>query len=174
MSIILKRLTQKHLILSFIMIVFLVPSIFVACSDDGDAKEKEQWEKEVDILKASVAPNKPLDNAQAAGYDNEFTGYRTQMGFHYLFGDLLDDKFEVNKPEVMIYAPDDNGILKFVAVEYATPIADLKNPQPAPEGFTGSKDVWVINEEFSVWTLHVWVGKENPSGIFDPHNPTLP
>ena len=64
--------------------------------------------------------------------------------------------------------------MKLVAVEYAVPITDLNNPPPVPEGFTGSDDVWEINTEFKLWTLHVWVGLDNPHGIFASHNPKLP
>ena len=96
-----------------------------------------------------------------------------QMGFHYLNVRLLDDKFEVEKPELLLYAPDENNKLKFVAVEYAVPIEDLNNPPPVPEGFKGDADVWEINTEFKLWTLHVWVKLENPNGIFAPHNPAL-
>ena len=95
------------------------------------------------------------------------------MGFHYLNASLLDDKFEVEKPELLLYAPDENNKLKFVAVEYAVPVEDLNNPPPVPEGFKGNDDVWEINTEFKLWTLHVWVKLENPDGIFAPHNPAL-
>jgi hypothetical protein len=61
-----------------------------------------------------------------------------------------------------------------VAVEFISPIPDLNNPPPPPEGFTGSRDAWAINQEYSLWTLHVWVWKENPDGIFAPFNPKVP
>jgi hypothetical protein len=86
------------------------------------------------------------------------------MGFHYLNASLLDDKFEVEKPELLLYIPGENNKLKFVAVEYAVPIEDLDNPPSVPEGFT----------EFKLWTLHVWVKLDNPHGIFAPHNPSIP
>jgi hypothetical protein len=143
----------------------------MSCSDDD---EKEAWEKEVDQLRNAVAGHTAINDAIAKGYDNEFTGYRAHMGFHYLKASLLDGTFEIEKPEVLMFAPDENGELKFVGAEYAVPIEDLSSPPPAPEGFTGSKDVWAINEEFSVWTLHVWVGLENPDGVFAAHNHELP
>ena len=96
------------------------------------------------------------------------------MGHHYLKATLLDGTFELEKPEVLLYAPDENGKMQFVAVEYATPIEDLNNPPPAPEGFTGTEDVWEVNTEFSLWTLHAWVAMENPNGIFTSHNLLLP
>ena len=96
------------------------------------------------------------------------------MGYHYLKPELLDDQVELEHPEILVYAPAPNGGLRLVAVEYAVPIEDLENPQPAPEGFTGDADEWAINTQFSVWTLHVWIGLNNPDGIFASHNPRVP
>ena len=145
--------------------------MLISCEENNN---KEPWETEIDQLQEAVSAFSDLDDAIAEGYDNEFTGYRSQMGFHYLKASLLDEKFEVGKPEVMMFAPGDNGDLRFVGVEYAVPVSDLNNPPPAPQGFTGENDVWEINEEFSVWTLHVWIGLDNPHGIFASHNPELP
>lgn len=130
--------------------------------------------QEVARLRAAIAKYHDIDKALADGYTVEFTGYRTQMGFHYLNPPLLDDQFEVERPEVLMYAPAANGGLRFVGVEYAVPIVDLQNPPPPPEGFSGGADAWAVNQEFSVWTLHVWVGLENPEGLFAHHNPRLP
>ena len=64
--------------------------------------------------------------------------------------------------------------MELVAAEYATPIADLQNPPPAPSGFTGETDEWAVNSDFSLWTLHAWVWRENAHGLFAPHNPAIP
>lgn len=130
--------------------------------------------KELARLRAAVARYHNFEHAVADGYDVQLTEYRRQMGFHYVKLSLLDGAFDVANPEVLLYVPAPNGGWRFVGVEYAVPIADLNNPQPAPEGFTGDADAWVINREFSVWTLHVWVGLNNPDGIFAPMNPRLP
>lgn len=156
------------------LIMIILPAFLYSCQEEEDVIIKEPWEKEIDQLKSAVLPYFNIDEAIADGYDLEFTGYRSQMGYHYLKASLLDDLFELKKPEVLMYAPDDDGNLQFVGVEYAVPIADMDNPPPAPEGFTGNADEWEINTEFNVWTLHVWVGLDNPKGIFKPHNPKLP
>jgi hypothetical protein len=130
--------------------------------------------QELAQLRRAVARYHRIENALADGYDFDLTGYRTQMGHHYLKMDLLDDQFELTKPELLMYVQDPNGRWRFVGVEYAVPITDMENPQPAPEGFSGSADVWGINTEFNVWVLHVWVGLNNPQGIFASHNPRLP
>lgn len=158
----------------YALTLILVVTSFLTSCDDDQGSSNELWQQELEQLREAVSPYDEIDNAIAGGYDNEFTGYRMQMGYHYLKASLLDSKFEVEKPEVVMYAPDAEGSLQFVGVEYAVPIVDMDNPPPAPEGFTGDADVWEINTEFNVWTLHVWVGLENPQGIFASHNPNLP
>lgn len=32
----------------------------------------------------------------------------------------------------------------------------------------------VVNQAFDIWTLHAWVWKDNPAGIFYPTNPNVP
>lgn len=129
---------------------------------------------EIARLRNAVAGYHNMEKAMEDGYTVQATDYFTQMGYHYLNPALLDDQFELEKPELLLYAPSPNGKLKLVAVEYATPIADLNNPPPPPEGFPGDADVWTINYDFSLWTLHVWTTLQNPDGIFASHNPRLP
>ena len=147
--------------------------IAASCSND-DSVEMEPWQLEVAELKQAMSDYGDFEAAKAAGYDLDATGYRTQMGHHFLNATLLDDRFELMKPEVLLYAPDDSGTMQFVAVEYGMPIPDMDNPPPAPEAFTGSQDQWEINTEFNMWTLHVWIELENPNGIFSARNPVLP
>lgn len=135
---------------------------------------KKLVNKELAKLRAAVARYHNIENAMADGYNAEVTGYVSQMGFHYLKPALLDGQFELERPEILIYAPAPNGSLRFVGVEYATGIPDMENPPPAPEGFSGDADVWAINTGFEIWTLHVWVGLNNPNGIFTAQNPRLP
>lgn len=150
--------------------ILVISSAFVGCNKKKDSTQ----EKELEKLRYAVPSFNNIKSATGLGYNKEVTGYRTQMGFHYLNEGLLDDKFEIDKPELVLFAPYGGDSLKFVAVEYATPIKDINNPPPVPEGFTGKDDVWEINTEFNLWTLHVWVGLDNPHGIFSPHNPRLP
>ena len=153
----------------FWLVVF--SAVFVSCKDD-DAMPP--WEAEIAQLRAAVEPLKNFESAKTAGWDIQATEYRTGMGFHYLNAGLLDTNFEVDKPEVLIFIEDSSGGMELVAVEYGYPIDDLNNPPPAPEGFSGDDDIWKIDTEFSLWTLHAWVVMDNPDGIFAPMNPSLP
>jgi hypothetical protein len=95
------------------------------------------------------------------------------MGHHYLNPALADGTFELTQPEFILYAPDGNGGMQMVAIEYGVVPEDPENPGNPPEGFTGSEDVWHYNEEISMWTLHVWTILENPDGIFSSMNTSI-
>ena len=93
------------------------------------------------------------------------------MGRHFLNESLLDATFAAERPEVLVYMEDLGGRMKLVAVEYAVP---LKLTETAPEGFPGGADVWFPDQRFQLWTLHAWVFRENPDGIFNPTNRRVP
>ena len=73
----------------------------------------------------------------------------------------------MEKPELLVYANSPSGGLQLVAVEYAVPLSLSTDP---PEGFSGDQDVWDVNTEFQLWTLHCWVWYNNPDGIFAEYN----
>jgi hypothetical protein len=94
------------------------------------------------------------------------------MGHHYMRQDLVDGHFDPEHPELLVYADDPcGGALQLVAVEYAIPLDLSKN---MPRGFAGDLDVWDANDDFGLWTLHAWVWKYNPDGVFAPLNPMVP
>ncbi|MDH5415429.1 MAG: hypothetical protein OEW87_14930, partial [Flavobacteriaceae bacterium] len=85
----------------------------------------------------------------------------------------IDNTFELESPEILLYVPDGSGTMEFVAIEYAVPVEDIENPGNPPEGFSGNQDVWHLNTDLKQWQLHVWIIRENPDGIFAAHNPTI-
>jgi len=94
------------------------------------------------------------------------------MGHHYMRQDLVDAQFDLEHPELLVYADDPcGGALQLVAVEYAIPLSLSKN---MPQGFIGKFDAWDPNDDFGLWTLHAWVWKYNPDGVFAPLNPMVP
>lgn len=143
----------------------------IGCSDDEN-EQMETWQIEVNQVTAATAKYSNIDVAIAEGFFDA-SGFVPNMGHHYILPPRIDNTFVLEEPEIILYAPDDNGVMQFVAVEYAVPIADLDNPGTPPEGFTGDEDEWEINPNLSQWQLHVWIVKENPDGLFAPHNPTI-
>ena len=93
------------------------------------------------------------------------------MGRHLMKDSLLDATFDAERPELLVYMEDLGGRMKLVAVEYAVP---LRLTDTAPEGFAGGADQWFADQRFQLWTLHAWIFRENPDGMFNPTNRRVP
>lgn len=91
------------------------------------------------------------------------------MGHHWANEALVDPVFDPLKPEVVLYAPDANGNLKLVAVEYI--VIDVGQPAPTFDGHPF--DVGGTPVPVPHYSLHVWVHLWNPSGTFAPFNPNV-
>ncbi|MFD1094225.1 hypothetical protein [Salegentibacter chungangensis] len=174
---------QSRSIFSILLAIAFV-SIFLSCSVDSDSavdpetidlkaqKHLDSWEDQVARLDQKMRRFENIQVAMAQGWSEDVSGYVPQMGHHYLNPDLADGTFEVEKPEALLYVPTEDGGWEFVAVEYL--IFGIGPDGPAPEGFIGEADVWVYNSDVPAWTLHAWVGLENPDGVFAAFNPLLP
>jgi hypothetical protein len=111
--------------------------------------------------------------AEAAGYgdpglpcfENPDTGQG--MGFHLVNGGLLNDHGALSRthPEALVYEVRD-GSLKLVAVEYLMLMSDWHSEDP-PE-FLGQQ--MIANETLGLWTLHAWIWRDNPDGLFQTWN----
>ncbi len=93
------------------------------------------------------------------------------MGHHWANPNLIDPVFDPLKPEVVLYAPDANGKMKLVAVEYV--VINIGQPAPTfggqPFDVGGAPPLGATPH----WTLHVWLHKANPNGMFTPFNPDV-
>ena len=139
-------------------------------NDANPLVAENQLEGELAKVRSNTEKYKIVDNALADGYvDIELIV--PNMGAHFLNEGLLDDTFDMDKPEILVYAPGSDGSLTLVAAEYAVPVELSPN---APEGFTGGEDEWHINEDFGLWVLHAWVWSDNPDGMFNDTNPLVP
>lgn len=125
---------------------------------------------ELRTAKAATEKYRSIEAAVADGYA-DINVVRQNMGFHYLKAALVDTTFNPEKPEILVYNKQHDGSIQLVAVEYAVPIPLM--PLKAPEGFTGTSDVWTYSTEFNLWLLHAWVWEFNPQGIFAPNNPSV-
>ena len=91
------------------------------------------------------------------------------MGFHWVNNALVDPVFDPLQPEAVLYAPGPDGTLKLVAVEYIV----INVGQPAPTFDGRAFDVGGTPVPVPHWSLHVWVHRDNPNGIFAPFNPSV-
>jgi hypothetical protein len=122
---------------------------------------------ELQQARAATAKYQNLKNAIKDGY-GDINVISENMGYHYMRTSIVDGKFEITKPEILVYNKDDEGNFELVAVEYAVPLT-----LPRPEGFTGSADVWNDTSGFPFWLLHAWVWEYNPLGVFNSTNPNV-
>ena len=132
-------------------------------------------ERDLATLRRVTAPFHDFEVASDAGWSAPITGCMTDptlggMGFHYGNVGLIDGVARVDEPELLLYQPVRNGRLQLVAVEYIIPYTFVSRDSPAPELF-GQK--FQQNDVFQLWGLHVWVWKQNPSGLFAPWNPRV-
>jgi hypothetical protein len=128
-------------------------------------------------LRRLVAPFHDFDAAVHAGWATQITPCLEApglgaMGFHYGNLGYIQDGGVVDllQPELLLYEPEKSGKLRFVGVEYIVPFADHP-ATAAPPTLLGQPFAQV--PEFGVWGLHIYVGRENPSGIFAPWNPKV-
>ena len=91
------------------------------------------------------------------------------MGHHWVNESLVDPVFDPLKPEALLYAPDKNGKMKLIAVEYLV----INTGQTAPTFGGQAFDVGGSPIPVAHWSLHVWLAKPNPSGLFAPFNPDV-
>ncbi|NNF58492.1 MAG: hypothetical protein HKN04_09640 [Rhodothermaceae bacterium] len=111
-----------------------------------------------------------INFAQDHGYV-QVTDHVPNMGMHFVRFAWVDGTFDRQHPEALLYVDDGAGHLEFVAVEYIVP---FEASASAPRGFTGTADVWHADEELGSWTLHAWIWKGNPDGVFAPFNSLVP
>jgi hypothetical protein len=125
---------------------------------------------ELQQARAATARYRDINNAFADGYA-DINVVVPNMGYHFMKPELVDATFDIRKPEILVYNKNEDGSFTLGAVEYAVPIG--LSPNAAPEGFTGSADVWERDTNFGLWLQHAWVWTFNPDGVFNPTNPRV-
>jgi hypothetical protein len=92
------------------------------------------------------------------------------MGHHMIDRTLFDDKLEIERPEMLIYAPNESGKMELVGVEYVVPFRARPATEKAPRLFGQALKPYA---EFNYWALHVWAWKQNAAGLFADWNPAI-
>jgi len=142
---------------------------------DFKLEKAETWEGQIELLTKAMRRFHNFNVAIAQGYV-QVSPLVPGMGIHYAKPEYVDLNFEILKPEILVYHPDENGDMQFVAAEYLIPVEDcIPNGDYTPPvvGFLGDQDHWHLNCTAGGWTLHAWVGLENEDGVFASFNPAL-
>jgi hypothetical protein len=90
------------------------------------------------------------------------------MGFHYgNWERIMNPNADATEPEVLLYLPDEDGVMRLVALEYVVP----QTPNtPAPVLFGQH---FGFNPNLGAYALHVWAWRDNPEGVFKDFNSKL-
>ena len=96
------------------------------------------------------------------------------MGYHYFNAELMADlTTDALAPEVLVYAPGEDGQLELVAVEW---VVRGQNSNPpgvsAPPSVLGMP-MHILVPTVGFYIMHAWVWKPNPAGMFEDWNPEV-
>ncbi|MBW6481089.1 MAG: hypothetical protein K0B37_16795, partial [Bacteroidales bacterium] len=177
---------------------WVIISVFIiaACStenlDDLETdvqlnRETRELSENVDLKQGHAAQNRLLaqvrratakyqrvDVAMADGYAqaspcvyNDELG--AGMGFHFVNEDLVGPFFDPLKPQALLYEQDEYGEFNLVGVEYIVIDIGQDHPHFGNHPF----DVGGTPVPVDHYSLHVWVWKHNPLGMYFPFNPNV-
>jgi len=164
--------------------VFVIP---VAAKSDGQSQ--------VAAARTATASYHDRDAANAAGYtvrvadlngitciDNPGTG---AMGVHYLDPGLVPELFDPTAaatvdaatPELLVFAPGQNGQERLVALEYLTIKATWDAQHAGPPSLFGKPfNETPAGNRYGLpafYSLHAWIWAPNPTDLFSPWNPRV-
>lgn len=151
------------------------PEIDTQSTQTRVAASSEAVDRDVERIRAATAKFKSLDSAAVAGYrrdvahcvDNPPQG---AMGYHHQNDALLDDRLEVERPEMLVYERLPNREYRLNGVEYIVPFS-ARPPTATPPTVMGQK--LKPAPSLQLWYLHVWVWNDNPSGLFADWHPSV-
>ena len=134
---------------------------------DGDETCGTECRKQLAQVRAATAKYHDVNEALLDGYVPVGgcvalpTG--PAMGIHYVNIQGVDGEIDVASPEILVYAPEEDGELRLVAVEYMIP----KVLTPGVPELYGRH---FHDGPMDSWTLHAWVWRNNPAGMFADFN----
>ena len=132
-------------------------------------------DRDVARIRAATEVFKSLDAAVGAGYERN-AGQCIQhqphgaMGYHHQNRSLLDDRLEMERPEILVYERLPGGEYRLNGVEYIVPFS-VRPPTASAPTIMGQS--LKPAPSLKLWYLHVWVWTENPSGLFADWNPLV-
>jgi hypothetical protein len=128
---------------------------------------------DITALRTKFEPLQDFAQAAPAGYTEAITPcwfHRDNggQGVHYARVPF-DSTVVMMEPEAIMYEPQQGGGQQLLAVEYIVPFDQWKSPTPP----TVLGEQLHRNEALGLWVLHVWLFRDNPSGIYSDWNPNV-
>lgn len=175
-----------------IISVFIIAACSTEKMDDLESdvqlnKEAREYTEEFDLkhghaeqnqllaqVKRATAKYQRVEVAIADGYleashcvYNEELG--AGMGYHFVKQELVGPFFDPLMPQALLFERDKNGKFKLVGVEYIVIDVGQDHPHFGSHPF----DVGGTPVPVDHYSLHVWVWKHNPLGMYFPYNPNV-
>src|SRR4051794_15257904 len=170
------RMISKHLLVGLTALL----AVLVAAA---------AWAHPQDPLKTARAATSQFRNLDAATHaqyglflDKDGIACIAQppdgaMGVHYVNGSLLDTTVDPAKPEAVVYEPRAHGKPQLVALEYIVFKAPWDAHHDGPPELFGEKFMTTnAPNRFNIdpfYSLHAWIFKRNPAGMFAMWNPRV-
>ena len=129
----------------------------------------------VEQVRAATARFANLDSAVAAGYPHDVpqcfaNGAEGAMGFHHVNRTYISRELDLAKPQILIYERMPNGHYILNGVEFFIPFTRWPADSVAPTLLGQQLKPY---SDLRIWSIHMWVWKENPSGLFADWNPRV-
>lgn len=126
-------------------------------------------------IRAATARFANLDSAAAAGYAPGAPrcfadSAQGAMGFHHVNRGYIDAQLDVTRPEILLYERSPDGRYSLNAVEFLIPYSRWPADSVAPV-FLGQ--TLKRYDDLRIWSIHMWIWKKNPSGLFADWNPAV-
>lgn len=126
-------------------------------------------------VRAATARFRSLDSAVAVGYPVSVAACLADsthgaMGYHHVNRSYVDNKLEVERPEILLYERLDDGTYALNAVEYIVPyrVWPADSTPPVIMGRQLAKSA-----ELNLWFMHMWIWRRNSAGLFADWNPAV-
>jgi hypothetical protein len=125
--------------------------------------------------RAATASYKVLDSAVARGYAATVAQCIADpthgaMGYHHLNRAYVDNKVEIEKPEILLYERKADGTYGLNGVEYIIPYRVWPKDSMPPRLL--GRDM-IQSESLQLWYTHMWIWTPNKSGLFADWNPDV-
>lgn len=180
---------KKNLIKTVLPVFVMVFGLLiVSCNADyeSDSIINESVENEAVLKKAQAAQNQllaqvrratakyhRLEVAEDAGYALDSHCVYVEglggMGHHAPNFGLVNEVFDPLMPEALLYEEGDDGKYNLVGVEYIVYDVGQDHPHFGSQPF----DVGGTPIPVPHYSLHVWIWKDNPNGMYAPFNPNV-
>jgi hypothetical protein len=96
------------------------------------------------------------------------------MGYHYFDPELMADlTTDLLRPEVLVYAPGDDGKLQLAAIEWVVRGQNSNPPGVSSPPSMFGMPMHILVPAVGFYIMHAWVWKPNPAGMFADWNPDV-